>query len=94
MTVDLPGLASPDARNSRVGRKVATTARTGGALLGRDYRQSGFCESVLRRVTSEDKVAIFILRVAVEAALELCFVDGLAVVELSETPAAGRGVFF
>ena len=48
----------------------------------------------LRRVTGEDKVASFGLLVAGKAGFHERLVGRFAVVEVSESPAARRGVFF
>src|SRR5215470_213660 len=47
----------------------------------------------LRRVSCEDEVPIFALRVTGEAGLELCAAVRHAVGELTEPPAAGRRIF-
>jgi hypothetical protein len=63
-------------------------------LCDRSVGFTSVAVGVLRCVTGEDQVALFDSLVAGKAGFEHCLVGRFAVVKMSESPAAGRGVFF
>jgi hypothetical protein len=92
-----PSSPAPDAIVTSSGAAIAIAAldknRRRLDLCGVIVLTPSLCESASRRIAREDQVAISDGLVAGKAGFEHRLVVGFAVIELSESPAAGRGVF-